>query len=856
MSLSPSIGMVLGHYRILEEIGAGGVGVVYRAHDLQLDRDVAIKVLAPGALDPGARSRFHKEALALARLNHPNVATVHEFGTQDDIDFLVTEYIRGTTLDSRLKAGPLSQAETVELGVQLARGLEAAHGHGVVHRDLKPGNIRLTEEGQLKILDFGLAKLSVRADSEILTATVDFEHGVSGTLPYMAPEQVKGQEVDARSDIWAAGAVLYEMMTGKRPFPATNLPQLIDEIVHQPPKPPSSVVPEIKPSLEFVVLKALDKDPAWRYQSARDLRTDLIRLRTDDSSLQIPSKPAGRYARLRLAITALAALTFLVLVTWYWMEKHSLSRRGPKILAILPFRALSSDDGTGALGAGMTETLTAKLAQTSDREYVQLVSTREIEAQGVTNADQAQREFGADLVLEGSLQRSGSQMRINCILVDANTRRQIGARSITTGTGDIFGLEDQVVNEALNILSAEVPTKHPNMQTIPDTKPQAYEHYLRGLGYLQEYQKAENIQNAITEFSSAIDIDPAYGRAYAGRGEAYWLGFEGSNHTNTWITKAFEDCQKSLAVAPNIAEGHGCMGDVFNVQGEYGKAVEEFKQAVALDSSKDSALRGLAHAYEKQGDLAAAEAAYQQAISLRPQYWAGYNVLGGFYFRQSRYSDAVKMFQRVVELAPGNFRGYSNLGGVLIAAGQYQESIQALEQSIKLRPTLEGYSNLGGVYFALRRFTDAAQIYQRGLKIDNRDSLIWGNLGDALYWTPGRRPEAAAAYHKATLLAEAKLKINPRDATVMAFLATYKAMLDDKGGAVSTVNRALELAPKDAEVRFRSAIVYNHFGEIEQTVSALEQAVGLGYSSSVIRDTPDFDHLRGDSRIEKLLPKK
>src|SRR5262249_45284028 len=374
MSLSPGIGMVLGHYRILEEIGAGGVGVVYRAHDLQLDRDVAIKVLALGALDSGARSRFRKEALALARLNHPHVATVQEFGTQDDVDFLVTEYIRGTTLDSRLKAGPLSQAETVELGVQLARGLEAAHGDGVVHRDLKPGNIRLTEEGQLKILDFGLAKLSVRADTETLTATVDFEHGISGTLPYMAPEQVKGQTVDARSDIWAAGAVLYEMITGKRPFPATNLPQLIDEIVHQSPKPPSSVVPEIKPSLEFVVLKALDKDPARRYQSARDLRTDLIRLRTDDSSLQIPSKPAGRYP-LRLAITAVAALTFLVLVTWYWMEKHSLSRRGPKILAILPFRALSSDDGTDALGAGMTETLTARLAQTSDRDYLQLVST-------------------------------------------------------------------------------------------------------------------------------------------------------------------------------------------------------------------------------------------------------------------------------------------------------------------------------------------------------------------------------------------------------------------------------------------------------------------------------------------------
>ncbi len=863
LSPSPTIGKVLGHYRILEQIGAGGMGIVYRAHDLHLDRDVALKVLPGGTLtDSHARARFRKEALALARLNHPHIATVHEFGTQEGVDFLVTEYIAGITLDSKLTAGPLSQPEALNLGVQMAQGLEAAHEQGIVHRDLKPGNLRLTPKGQLKILDFGLAKLSGRLNASAATESLSGEPSLSGTLPYMAPEQIRGQEVDQRSDIWAAGAVLYEMVTGRRPFPENHPPQLIDDILRQPAKPPTSINPRIAPGLESIILKALDKDPERRYQSAGELRVDLDRLQSN------PSGPASdlaatawaailpkRKATVIAAIVALAIL--LALAGSRWRSRLQPNPHTPRILAVLPFRALGGDDATNALGAGMTETLTAQLAQVSDRDRLQLVSTREIEAQGIRTAEQARREFGVDLVLEGSLQQAGSQLRINCSLVDAKTHRQLGARSLTAAVGDIFGLEDRVVTEALNILSVEVvPAKRANLQTHPDTNPQAYQHYLRGLGYLQEYHKPENIQSAIAEFGLALEIDPQYGRAYAGIGEAYWLGFHESNRTNDWITKAAENCRQALVITPEIAEGHSCLGDVYNGQGEYRRAVDEFKRAVALGGNGDNALRGLADADEKLGDVSAAEAAYQQAIAIRPQYWAGYNSLGTFYFRQSRYADAVQMFQRVVELTPENFQGYSNLGALWVAQGQYAKSIQALERSIEIRPTLEAYSNLGGAYFALRRFADAAQMYQQGLNLDDRDSLIWGNLGDALYWTPGRRTEAEAAYRKAISRAGSKLKINPRDATLLAFVGTYKAMVGDKVAALSDIQRAVELAPKDADVRFRAALVYNHFGDTGQTLSSLEKAVAAGYPPSAIRDTPDFDHLRDNHLVQALLKKQ
>jgi tetratricopeptide (TPR) repeat protein len=862
-SPSPSIGQVLGHYRIVEQIGAGGMGIVYRAHDLQLERDVAIKVLPAGTIsDSGARARFHKEGLALARLNHPHIATVHEFGAENGVDFLVTEYITGITLNDKLLGGPLGEAQALSLAAQLAEALEAAHEQGVVHRDLKPANLRLTSKGQLKVLDFGLAKLARALDSTLPTENLSQNPILSGTLPYMSPEQVRGQQVDERSDIWAAGAVIYEMATGQRPFPERHPPQLIDDILRQPPKPPSAINPRLAPGFEAIILKALDKDPERRYQSARELRVDLLRLMPSgsgtawESSASRPIARPGAKTRRALLVVPLVLAGVLALIGFRLKSRLHPAQASPRILAILPFQAVDGDKATGALGAGMTETLTAQLAQFSDRNSLQLVSTHEIEAQGIKTAEQAHRDFGVDWVLEGSLQQSGSQLRINCILVDASTQRQLGASTITATANDIFGLEDKVVNKTLEILAVAIPRAQRNStQMRAGTSPEAYQHYLRGLGYLEEYQKPENIQSAIAEFGQALQVDPNYGRAYAGMGEAYWLGFQESNRTNDWITLAAQNCEKALALTPDIAEGHTCLGDVYNGQGRYQAAADEFQKALAADKNQIAALRGLADAYEKLSNLSAAEATYRQAINLRPQYWAGYDWLGAFYFHQARYSDALQMFQRVVKLTPENFQGYSNLGAVLSVEEKYSESVQVLKRSLEIRPTLEAYSNLGTAFFSLRRFSEAAQSYQQGLKLDDRDSLIWGNLGDALYWTPGRRSEAEAAYRKAISLASAKLQVNPKDSTVLAFRATYDAMVGDKSSALADLQDALRLAPADPEVNFRAALVYDHVGDTEHCLASLEKAVEGGYPPSAIRDTPDFDHLRDQPRLQKLLGK-
>ena len=274
------LGKNLGHYRVREQIGAGGMGVVFLAHDEQLERDVAIKVLPTGTLaDEAARKRFRKEALSLAKLNHPNIATIHDFDTDGETDFLVTEYIAGESLDKKLASGALSGREVVKLGLQLARGLGAAHAQGIVHRDLKPANLRLTSDGRLKILDFGSAQFAHPETELAVTASLTLSQQITGTLPYMAPEQLRGESADRRTDIWAAGAVLYELATGTRPFPETHGPLLINAILNQEPEPPCGErIPEISPGLESVIWKALRKNPTDRYQSAGELEQDLRRL--------------------------------------------------------------------------------------------------------------------------------------------------------------------------------------------------------------------------------------------------------------------------------------------------------------------------------------------------------------------------------------------------------------------------------------------------------------------------------------------------------------------------------------------------------------------------------------------------
>ncbi|HEY1732522.1 MAG TPA: tetratricopeptide repeat protein [Terriglobales bacterium] len=858
---APMDGQLFGHYRLIEQIGAGGMGVVFRAHDEQLRRDVAVKILPHDLFsDAASRERFRKEALAVGRLNHPNIAMAFDFGEQNGVDYLVTEYIPGINLDEKIGKQPLPQKTVLELGIQILSGLEAAHRENVVHRDLKPGNIRLNRDGQVKILDFGLAKLTEPFDENADTINLTSSVSISGTLPYMAPELLRAEEADARADIWAAGAVMYEMATGRRAFPDRQPSLVIDAILHYDPVRPTLINKKLTASLEAVILKALDRDPDRRYQSAREFRVDLQRLLAGgeiatDTLRQSQVLEVSANRRRRQFVLAFLTVLLVGLLIGYFVKRWQPPPPGrQKILAVLPIETVGQDAATNALGLGLTETLTAKLVQASDNTSIQVVSPRDLRDQKVKTAADARREFGTDYVLESSLQRAGQTMRINCYLVDSRTHRQLAARTIEADTGDAFKLQDQVVNAALDMLPASINgSQRQALATHQDTQPAAYEAYIRGRGYLLEYEKPENIDNAITEFEQALKVDPKYAPAYAGLGQAYWIGYQQLNRGKDWLDKASASCRTALNLSVQIPDAYTCLGNVFLGTGKYEEAVRQYQHALELDHTNNDALEGIASSYAKLGNPASAEAVYRQAITLRPNYWSVYSWLGEFYTGQARYKEAAEMYGKAIELAPDNYAGYRNLGAVYIYLGHFDEAIANLTRSIGLRPSLEAYVDLGAAYFLQHRFEDAQETFKMGLKMDNRNYINWGNMGDALYWIPGKRDQSFESYRQAISLARAAAEVNPRDASALGYLAEYTAMMGDKKSAVAALNQALDASPNDPQILFQAGLVYNHFGDTQRSLGWLKKAADAGYSRMIIAAIPDFQPIVNNAEFRRLV---
>jgi eukaryotic-like serine/threonine-protein kinase len=522
----------LSHYRVLEQIGAGGMGVVYRARDEQLERDVAIKVLPTRALaDDSARKRFRKEALSLARLNHPNVATVHEFGTQGNIDFLVVEYISGTTLDAKLARGALSAKELIDFGVQFARGLAAAHDQGIVHRDLKPGNLRLTPDGRLKILDFGLAQLEPHASETGMTATLTQSQEMTGTLPYMAPEQLRGEGADACSDIWSAGAVLYEMANGKRPFSQTNQALLINAILNEPPEPPSKrMTGPILPGVEQIILKCLDKDPCRRYQSARELAVDLERLSTGTLPVGVlQAAPKRPYV---FAGTIAVLLAVLVLGYFVNRKKYSAPAMSPhshrRSVAVLGFQNLAGKAEDAWLSTALSEMLTTELAQGDQLRTIPGESVSQMKRSlALPDADSFSQEtlsrirenLGSDEVIVGSyIPLTSGMIRVDLRLQETKAGEILASVSEKGSASEIDELVSNAGAELRTKLgvSALSDAESASVRATLPSVPQAARLYSEGLKKLRLFDALE----ARTLLERATALDPNHAPTHSALAEA------------------------------------------------------------------------------------------------------------------------------------------------------------------------------------------------------------------------------------------------------------------------------------------------------------------------------------------------
>jgi eukaryotic-like serine/threonine-protein kinase len=864
------VGRTVSHFEILEKLGEGGMGVVYCARDLKLDRLVALKILPPEQMsEPRRRARFAAEAKAASALNHPNIITIYEIETVAGVDYMAMEYVRGVTLHALIRGPRPELAVILNYAAQIASALSAAHAAGIVHRDIKPGNIMVTKSGVIKLLDFGLAQMEQQDVSpDAATTTMAFltrPGTVVGTVAYMSPEQAHGGGVGPRSDIFSFGVVLYQVLTGTLPFQATSDMGLLYEIVNTPAPRLNKIRPDLPPVVGAIVEKTLEKDPERRYQRADDLTSDLKeitrQLESGVSSRNISltsiprHTPADRRAW-KIAALVASLLLLIAVVAWRFAPRWLNPVPAEKKIAVLPFRNIGDNHDNQAFCDGMMEALTSELTELSQfHGSLWVVPASEVRREGLASPREARRALGANLVITGSVQRDRDHVHLTANLVDAGSLRQIRSREIERPLGEEAELQDSVVQEIAGMLQLELGANERQALSAGETgTSSAYDFYLQARGHLQR-RGGGDIDQAIQMFQQARTLDPKYALAYAGLGEAYWRKYRDTLDTQ-WVAPARENCQLALKLNNQLAPVYVTLGIIEEGAGRHAEALDALEKARQLEPANPSVFSELGAVEEAMGKLDEAESKYKTAAQLRPSDWTSLNALGGFYYRRGRYQDAIPLFQTITQLAPGNSQGFTNLGATYAMAGQYESAAVSFNQSLSLRPTASAYSNLGTIYFFLGRCGEAVPLMERASQLTPKSEQFWGNLGDAYACVPGRKSDADVAYRHAVRLGQDRLAVNANDAETLSLVALYEAKLGDKAKALQNIERARRLAPGSRKVQWEAALIYELAGQRDRALEALGAAVHGGQPLDEVRGEPALRNLRADPRYQQLFAPK
>jgi eukaryotic-like serine/threonine-protein kinase len=744
------IGSALGRYHILEKVGAGGMGEVYRARDERLDRDVAIKALPPGSLqDESARKRFRQEALTLSKLNHPNIATIYDFDSQNGVDFLAMEFVDGDTLLKKTEAGALPEKEVLRWGKQIAEALEEAHEHGVIHRDLKPGNIIITRKGLVKVLDFGLARLLYSAGDDL---TMTDAQGIAGTLPYMAPEQLRGDSMDSRSDLFSLGAVLFEMSTGKRPFSESSAPRLIEAILHSDPPAPRALNARISTELERIIQKSLEKDPDRRYHSAREMAVDLERLRSPATTgtaagIREQSRPSGR-AFVTAAVLALVVLAAIGISRWRRAFSAPAAAGEIKSIAVLPLANFSHDPDQDYFADGMTEALITDLSKIGALRVTSRPTVMQYKAAN-KSLPQIASELHVDAILAGSVERAGEQVRISAQLVRAADDKNLWAENYDRPLQDVLSLQEQVAREiAAQIRVAVTPDERDRLSLQQRTNARAYELYAQGRYHWRKGGEAE-LKKSIDYYDRALKEDPNYALAYAGTADSYASLADFYLPPREAMPKAKAAAAKALQIDDSLGAAHSvlCMVGSF-YDWDWGAADRECRRALELNPSDADAHVNYGDYLVFTSQFQKAEGEVRRAKEIDPLSLHAYTEGAFILFLARQYDLSIESAQKAIDLEPDDSPARAWIALDYVQTRQFEQAIVQAEEAVRRddSPLIKGF--LGYVYAAAGRREQARKIAEQ-LQADFPKRYVCPYEIGTIYLWLGQKDEGFRWYNKA-----------------------------------------------------------------------------------------------------------
>jgi serine/threonine-protein kinase len=849
-------------YRIEALLGQGGMGRVYKAYDKDIDRTVAIKVVREGFVgNEDALKRFKQELNLASKISHKHILRIHDMGTVGDTRFISMAFVEGQDLHQILKDNPKMTIErVVNFARQLAEALAAAHAEGVVHRDLKPQNILVDKDDQVYVSDFGLAK-SFEEGAVGMTKTGTF----LGTPRYMSPEQVEGKPVDQRSDLYAYGLMLYEMLAGDVPFTGESTLKVMYQRIQERPKSLNLAKPGLPNYLVRITMRCLERDPADRYQSAYEILADLQGSKSSSGSrsvmIQIPEFAERRWVWGVAGVVLLLALALAIPAVRHLIipggGKGSPTASGipplasGRIVAVLPLRVLGDPSQLSYLAQGIQEALSAKLFQ--------LTEVHVTSGDAVAKVDQTQpleklaRQLGANLLVQGTIQGQGDKVRVVLSLQDVAAGKRRWSHEFDGVTGDLFTLEDQMYNQLVSALTIS-PTNEElaKSEARPTDNVAAYDLYLRGRNSMRQ-NDVRSVQTALDYFSQALKEDPRFALAYTGVGQAS-LRMYGIKKDAFWTQKALAAAQQAQQLDDKLPEVHATLGSVYRATGKYSEAVAELNRAQALAPNSDEVYRRLGSVYLATGNPPRAIEAYQKAIELNPYYWINQNSLGNAYFEAGDYQKALQAFQRVTVLEPDVNNGFENAGSVLVQEGKYSDAIPYLQKALQIESDFTSYSNIGLAYTLTKRYAEASQALEKAVALNPNDTATAVNLADA-YFGSGQADKGRAAYQQAISVGFKELQTNPQDATVMAQIALAYARIGNPQEAGVFIQRARTQHKNDVNILYNEAQINALTGKPSQALELLQEALEKHYPVESVVADPYLENLHGNAEFDRLIKK-